>query len=223
MKKIRIGMMNIPRVGDTDNRNHKLYRDFGFMVENVTRKQIRDNDLDGFDLLHCPGGHHVVLNQIEIRNIRSFVRRGRGFVGICAGAHFIAHARLLNIRVKIVRASGIYNMRLIRKHPVIRGFRTVPRSPERGGCNPVPHTNLGRLMVDRGNGAFMLAGRGALAIATYDNDDEFAGIIVGSHGRGRVAAFSCHPQVTARYKGISTDRRAHLLLRNAALWCAHES
>ena len=117
-------------------------------------------------------------------------------------------------------------MRLIRRHPITRGFRLVPRSPERTGYNPVPHSDVGRIKVHRGNGAYMIAGRGVEVIATYDNDDEYAGIVAGQLGRGRVCGISCHPQTKAdasrelHYKNLETDPRLPKLIRNVVLWCA---
>ncbi len=220
MKRLCIGLLSLPRVRDTGDRTRLLYEGFGFSVTAVGRRRIEQGDLDGFDLLHCPGGHSVTLAPRGVSNLRRYVRGGGGFVGVCAGAHYIAEIGLLPLRLAIVRASGIYHVRVVARHPVTRGFARVPRSPERRGCNPVPHSSRGRVRLDRGNGAFMLAGRGVEILATYDNDDRYAAIVAGRYGAGRVVAFSCHPQTESSFKAQRTDPRAPLLLRNAALFCA---
>jgi len=231
-RAVKIGLMNIPYVGKTVGTTadiEGLYAGLGFEVHDISRADIEAGLFHDYDMLHCPGGHHVELGPKGIRNLKRYIREGHGFFGICMGSHFIADAKILPLKTKIIRAHGIYSMRLVKRHPITRGFRLVPRSPERAGCNPVPHTEVGRIKVHRGNGAYLLAGKGVDVIGTYDNDDEFAGVVAGSLGRGRVCGISCHPQTVAdaseglQYRDLKTDSRLPKLIKNVALWCAGRS
>jgi len=220
MCAIKIGMLSIPRLGNPEV-TRQLYANFGFEVFDLSRRDIGRGSFRNADILHCPGGHHVVLSQQAIVHLKNYIHVGHGVIGICAGAHFIAHAQLLEMDACIVRAEGIYSMRVVQKHPVVKGFRKVPRSPERKGLNPVPHSNIGRISIHRGNGGYLLPKDKSQIIATYDNDDKFAGIVAGLYGEGRVVAFSGHPYREVKYDdNLKTDPKVTTLLKNAALWCA---
>ena len=94
-KRVRIGLMNIPYVGKTVGTTRdieEIYTGFGFEVCDVTRENIEAGIFDGFDLLHCPGGHHVELSPSGVRNLKRYIRAGHGFFGICMGSHFIARS-----------------------------------------------------------------------------------------------------------------------------------
>jgi len=223
-RKIRIGMMNLPRVDDTGGKTTAMFRRLGFEVEELSRRDIEQDRFGAFDMLHCPGGHSVKLSERGVRNIKRYVRGGKGLMGICAGCHFIAHTKLLPIELMIVRAVGIYNVRLVKRHPLTRGFKLVPRSPERKGYNPVPHSDVGRLPMHRGNGGFIIARSGVDVVATYDNDDRYGAVVAGNHGKGRVVAISCHPQIEVDWSDLpgmnkKTDPRVRELLRNAVHFC----
>ncbi|MBN1670846.1 MAG: hypothetical protein JXR37_07430 [Kiritimatiellae bacterium] len=224
-RAVRIGMMELPRVDDTGGNTTAIFKDLGFVVETLSRQDIERDRFGEFDLLHCPGGHSVKLSDRGVGNIQRYLRGGKGLLGICAGCHFIAHAKLLDIDLLIVRAVGLYNVRLVKRHALTRGFKLVPRTPEKKGYNPVPHSDVGRMRMHRGNGGFIVARNGVDLVATYDNDDRFGAIAAGPYGRGRVVAISCHPQIEVdwrRVRGLHqrTDPRVARLLENAVRFCA---
>ena len=214
----RIAFFQGPRVSAHEE-IRRLYRRWGYRIVIVGARELEEDRLSDYAAMHMPGGHSVVLSEKQIRNLKRFVRRGGGFLGICNGAHFAARVGLLKMKdMLIVRGKGIYDMRVVARHPVTRGLRRVPRSPEKKAVDPVPHSPVGRIRMDRGNGAFMVVGKNVDALLTYDNDDKYAGVAAGHHGKGRVVIFSSHPQAdvktTKHLKGTDT-KKGRKLLRNA--------
>jgi glutamine amidotransferase-like uncharacterized protein len=63
----------------------------GIQVTRVTAEQIRSGALDGVDVLIHPGGSGGKqgnnLAEAGRERVRAFVRRGGGYIGICAGAY----------------------------------------------------------------------------------------------------------------------------------------
>ncbi len=222
MKKQRrkIGFYQGPRVS-TNKEVAKLFKKWGYDVVTITEKDLEQDKLKDFSAIYIPGGHSVILSERGIENLKKFVQQGGGFLGICSGAHFAARIKLLNLKdMLIVRGCGTYNMRIIKKHPVTKGLRIVPVSPEKKAVDPVSHTNIGRVKMYRNNGAYMVVGRNVDALVTYDNDDKYAGLVAGYYGKGKVVLFTCHPEVDIHLKGslskFNTDtKKALQLLKNA--------
>jgi glutamine amidotransferase-like uncharacterized protein len=80
----------------------------GFDVECVSAEEIREGVLDNFDVVIHPGGsgskQAAALGEDGRKQVRQFVKRGGGFIGICAGAylassHYPWSLDLLNARV----------------------------------------------------------------------------------------------------------------------------
>jgi glutamine amidotransferase-like uncharacterized protein len=63
----------------------------GVLIERVTARQIREGELKRFDVVVHPGGsggkQARQLGESGREAIRRFVRRGGGFIGVCAGAY----------------------------------------------------------------------------------------------------------------------------------------
>ncbi len=63
----------------------------GFEVASITAKEVRGGALDNFDVLIHPGGGASVqakaLGEEGRKRVREFVKRGGGYVGLCAGAY----------------------------------------------------------------------------------------------------------------------------------------
>jgi len=76
------GPKNLKRLLDDSSR---------FQCETVTPEGIRENVLEGFDLLIVPGGSASkqanLLEESGRDRVREFVRQGGGYMGICAGAY----------------------------------------------------------------------------------------------------------------------------------------
>ena len=80
----------------------------GFDVQWVSAEDIRGGALDDFDVVIHPGGsgskQAAALGEDGRKQVRQFVKRGGGFIGICAGAylasaHYPWSLDLLNARV----------------------------------------------------------------------------------------------------------------------------
>jgi glutamine amidotransferase-like uncharacterized protein len=79
-----------------------------FVVQNVTAKEIRSGALEKFDVIIHPGGsgsgQAKSLGEEGRSKVREFVKRGGGFVGVCAGAYLASaeypwSLKLLDARV----------------------------------------------------------------------------------------------------------------------------
>jgi glutamine amidotransferase-like uncharacterized protein len=77
--------------GDAEQVKTCLPTSKGFDVTLITAKEIGKADLDKFDVLIHPGGsgsgQAKALGDDGRERVRQFVRRGGGYVGICAGAY----------------------------------------------------------------------------------------------------------------------------------------
>ncbi len=70
----------------------KMFQWMGYRVELVKADYINRNGLNRFRILCVPGGNMYYYSQ-DIspqgkENIRSFIRNGGGYIGICGGAYF---------------------------------------------------------------------------------------------------------------------------------------
>ena len=167
------------------------------LFSTVNTKALEEEDLNTlYSSVIFPGGHSVQPSDKAVRNIFKFVENGGGFIGICAGLHFAAMSKIINIDLKIVRAKGTYDIRLLKKHPVTRGYQIVPGTlpAKKFGKYEYPYFPQGRIKILRGNGGFIKCGKGVEMIASYDNDDEWGAIVAGKRGKGRVILFSGHPE-----------------------------
>lgn len=162
----------------------------------VNDKTLTEENLPAlYSCIIFGGGHSVVIGPRACRNVLSFVEKGGGFLGICAGLHFAAKARLINIDLKIVRGAGYYEIRLLKRHPLTKGFDiVVAGADEKRGPFEYPYNPTGRMFVRRCNGGFIKCGQGVEMIASYDNDNEFGAIVAGKRGKGRVVLMSPHPE-----------------------------
>jgi hypothetical protein len=63
----------------------------GFYVERISAEDIRNGALDDFDVVIHPGGsgskQAAALGEEGRKQVRRFVKRGGGFIGICAGSY----------------------------------------------------------------------------------------------------------------------------------------
>ncbi|NQT16841.1 MAG: biofilm PGA synthesis protein PgaB, partial [Planctomycetes bacterium] len=91
-EEIRIAVYSDVGVGrSVGNLLSVLERADRLHVEKVTAEEVRNGALDGFAVLVHPGGsgskQGKQLGEEGREAVRSFVRRGGGFLGICAGAY----------------------------------------------------------------------------------------------------------------------------------------
>lgn len=102
-----------------------LKADDGFETTSVAPEQIRRGELADFDVLILPGGsgsgQSRALDEAGREAVKTFVREGGGYVGICAGAylatsHYSWSLHLLNAQVidtkHWARGNGIVRLNL---------------------------------------------------------------------------------------------------------------
>ncbi|HID17643.1 TPA: hypothetical protein EYP26_05055 [Candidatus Bathyarchaeota archaeon] len=167
----------------------------GVRYELVDERLIEEGGLGAFDLLVIPGGYTFrLLASLSGRaagNIRSFVQRGGGYVGICMGAY--AAPALGLVEAEALRFHGEKMVDIFisdPSHPVAKGFRGWVRMYYQNGPEFVPK-------------------RGERVVATFRSGR--AAILSAELGLGRIVLFSPHPE---RVKGTWG------LLRNAVEFCS---
>lgn len=189
-----------------------------FEVQRLGAKEIETGALDRFDVVLFPGGSSTrqgqTLGPVGRQRVQQFVRRGGGYVGICAGAYLATTESLRLIGAKPVthrwkRGRGIVTMELTEAGRKILGTnQTQFEVRYHNGpiltpvcCDSLPDYQplaVFRTEVAEGDAAkgVMIGSPAALA---------------GSCGKGRVLCFSPHPDQT---KGQED------LVRHAVRWTA---
>jgi putative intracellular protease/amidase len=187
----------------------------GIQVTRVTAEQIRSGALDGVDVLIHPGGSGGKqgnnLAEAGRERVRAFVRRGGGYIGICAGAYLATCDYTWSLH--------ILDAKVIDKQHWARGNDPVD----------VAISDEGRKLLAAPSGTCsilyfqgpLLAPAGNPELADYQAlgtfDGEVAkngapkGVMKGTtaiacapFGDGRVMCFSPHPEKTAGLEGFIT-------------------
>jgi glutamine amidotransferase-like uncharacterized protein len=184
-------------------------------VTRVTAEQIRSGALDQVDVLIHPGGSGGKqgnnLAEAGRERVRAFVRRGGGYIGICAGAYLATCDYTWSLH--ILDAKVIDKQHWARGNdPVNVAFsdegRTLLAAPS-ATCSILYFQ--GPLLAPAGNPD--LADYEALG--TYDGEvaknGAPTGVMKGTtaiarapFGEGRVICFSPHPEKTAGLEGMIT-------------------
>ncbi len=161
----------------------------------VGPEEIAAGRLAEFSALVLPGGHSIALDQAGVRAVKRFVAAGGGLIGICAGAQFIVRARMLAVKWKALRASGIFDMRVVARHAISRGYALAGKHPKGA---PWRYSSRGRVRIRYSNGGILRAGRGVDLVVSFDEEGDFGAVVAGRFGLGRVVAMSPHPESTPR-------------------------
>jgi putative intracellular protease/amidase len=180
----------------------------GFKTRRLSAQDIRDGQLDGFDVLVQPGGsgskQAAALGPEGRQKIRDFVERGNGYIGICAGAYLasadyewslgLLDAKVLD-RKHWARGNGDVEMRLTGNGQqalsapssvVTVYYGQGPLLAPAGKRNIPDYEELAVFETEIAeNGASPGVMRGTTAAAR------------GTFGKGRVFCFSPHPEKTA--------------------------
>lgn len=159
----------------------------------VTAEEIAAGGLKPYAAVIFPGGHSIRLSPRGVRRTVEFVEKGGGFIGICAGCQFAASIALVPVTHKIFRAAGIFDMRVVRKHPVTRGYRTSRRL---GSGRPWAYCATGRVRIRYCNGGMLEPGKGVSMLVSFDEEDRLGAVVTGRRGKGRVVLISPHPEST---------------------------
>jgi putative intracellular protease/amidase len=176
-------------------------------VQKITAEDVRSGVLDGFDVVIHPGGsgskQGKQLGEKGREAVRSFVRNGGGFIGLCAGAYLASADYPWSLHILDAKV-------LDRKHWA-RGTGTVQ----------VGLSDQGRkILRDDSRSVSIYYGQGPLLapaanpgipdfipLGTYETeiakDGAPSGVMVGTtaiaagqFGTGRVFCFSPHPEKT---------------------------
>jgi hypothetical protein len=162
---------------------------FGMIVAG----EIESGRLTDFAGVVFPGGHSIGLKEEGVAEVIRFVEAGGGFLGICAGCQFGMRIGILPVRWKPLRASGIFDMRVARRHPVTRGYELSPRW---NGETPWRYSQPSRVRMRYCNGGLLSAAPPAAVIVAFDEEDAFGAVVAGKRGRGNVVLISSHPEST---------------------------
>ena len=164
----------------------------------IAGREIAAGQLEDFGGIIFPGGHSIRLGPCALAKMREFVSAGGGFLGICAGAQFGAALGLIDVRHRVLRGSGIFDLRIIARHPVTACYEVAgPHRPVRRWT----YSNRGRVRMRYVNGGFYEAGRGARVLVSFDEEGLMGAIVAGCFGRGRVVLVTPHPESTPRPEG----------------------
>lgn len=192
-----------------------LTKSAGFDCRRVTPEDIRDGCLRDFDVLIMPGGsareQAMHLGERGQENIRAFVKKGGGYVGICAGSYLATPGYRWSL--------GLINARVVDRRHWARGT-----GPVRLKITPAGRKALDvgpeEVKVHYGQGPLLAPGtRRDLpayeALATYATGiakrGAPRGVMVGTtaiarttFGHGRVVCYSPHPEASGGPQGLIT-------------------
>jgi putative intracellular protease/amidase len=197
---------------------------FEFRFRTLEKDDLRTLKTGDVDVLLFPGGWYFFDNDPEIvASVRDFVSSGGGYVGICCGAINAMKLGLLDTDMINMDGMGPCTVEPVDgEHPVLKDVAKKSDKSWR------PYDKIQML---RYNGWPMLLKAGAHMIAAYDADKKVAAIACAEYGKGRVVAFSPHPEGATCEPGIFRDRDelplvydgikmgTARMLDNALRWC----
>lgn len=218
---LAVGMFSAAGVsGKGPGRLEALLKD-GFVVRRFGARDVRDGVLKQFDVLVFPGGsgskQATSLGKFGREQVRNFVRKGGGYVGICAGGYLAANNYEWSL--------DILDADVIDRKHWARGRGTVQLAWARDAGKVVGAPSTGSVLY--ANGPIYAPGNDPElgdfdVLATYRSEINKNGapegvmldtpaIVRGSFGQGHVVCSSPHPEQT---KGLEDVVRR--LVRAAA-------
>jgi len=175
----------------------------------VDEQDIKGSGLEDCSSLIIPGGYTAqcvdALGEEGFQQIREFVARGGGYIGICAGAYIAAR------KVEVPgRPPGLGIIEIENDRKAGQGLRTITIiQPE----HPVVKGYTGEVDIWYQNGPMMKAGEDVETLAVYEKGA--AAIVCATYGQGRVVIFSPHPEGSLE-GGVDPEKAGTLrLLENA--------
>lgn len=205
----------------------------GFSIDTVSTEDIRGGGLDSAAVAVFPGGFGYFLDKTLSERIRDFVRRGGGFVGFCAGAFLPlrdscgakgAGLGMLDATYCHFREKGLALVDINGRDPVAKGVVSSTKTPVYALYKRPAKARRHNIYVSilRGNGPLMLAAGKTRVVGYYDGSEPYAAIVRGLYGKGRIVAFSAHPEVCMESARMASDADAvecTKLVKNAMLYC----
>lgn len=196
-----------------------------FTFRRVKGIEIREGALDEADVLIQPGGsgskQAEALGEAGREKVRDFVRRGGGYVGVCAGAYLATTDYTWSL--------GILDAKVIDREHWARGFGPVDVKLSKSGCGFFARPS-GSVSIYYHQGPLLAPG-GRDDVPDYEPLGTFAteiakkgaptGVMIGTtafaqgeYGKGRVLCFSPHPEKT---DGLDE------FIRTATKWAGRKS
>ncbi len=178
-----------------------MFQWMGHSTTRVYAEDVNDGLLDGFDLIYFPGGNTEPymdnITETGLDNIRSFVRKGGGYIGTCAGAFYACEVNSWRGFEYSDRLLGIYPGRADGPIDDIYPY------PEHGMCQVNYVEPRHPISVDMGESEWIYywwgpyftpnSGNKTTTIATYDITGEPA-LASCYYGEGRVFITGPHPE-----------------------------
>lgn len=222
------------RLRHPDNPTGAVIRGNGFPLRFISTDEIRAGGLADHDVAIFPGGFGYFPDAAVAEHIRTFVRNGGGFIGICAGAFLPlrdscgikgACLGMLDADYVHFRERGLADMALNPGDPVAQGIEASTRTPVYALYRKHPRTrrHTVHVSVERCNGPLIRAYGKTRVVAYYDGSEPYAAIVRGTFGKGRIVVFSAHPDgyaETVRMSTLNDGIQCFKLIKNAILYCA---
>jgi glutamine amidotransferase-like uncharacterized protein len=215
----------------------QMFQWMGYITERVGAQDIKNGALDNFRLLCVPGGNMYSyaedLSSVGVENIRSFVRVGGGYLGICGGAYFAGQ--------KVVWRENQLPMLSLEFFPgTAQGpFDEIAPYPDLGMClvkimdtpHPITQSEPDSAWILYYWGPALLPDEGAdvTILGRYEIINQPA-LIALNYGLGRVFLIGTHPEIEedSDRDGVTVadeldDRGSDWdLMRKATRWCLKE-
>ena len=166
----------------------------------ITAEEIGSGGLDKFKAVVFPGGGGIALDKEQNEMVLSYIKKGGGMVGVCAGAQYGYAKKILSVEHKIFRATGIFDMRIIKKHPVTKGYVVAPKSKSREKWRYSPE---GRVRIRYCNGGLFIVKGKAEMLVSFDEENMYGAVVAGKYGKGKVVLITPHPESTPPVSGYN--------------------
>lgn len=199
---------NLPPIFDVDTR---------FEMTPVYGQQIREGILDNFDIFLLPGGmapeEAESMQPAGVQKLKEFVKSGKCYIGICAGAYFPIEQRMMdNVQLKTRNwmRGGVY----LKIEPTELGvkifgekFRGLQTCRYNNG--PITYINVNPLLAPVQNMCWFRS-EIASSGAAPGNQINSPAILLTTYGKGTIITISPHPETTPELYGIVLGCLHHL-------------
>jgi glutamine amidotransferase-like uncharacterized protein len=187
-----------------------------FEVENVTAKEIRAGALEKFNVIIHPGGsgsgQAKSLGEEGRETVRAFVKRGGGYVGVCAGVYLAS--------AEYPWALKLLDARVVDDEHWARGTGDVKLQITEAGRNALSREQASPTVYYENGPLLGPAKNNEIpdfeSLATFESEirknDAPKGVMLGTtaiargtFGKGRVVCFSPHPERSRGCEAFLTE------------------
>lgn len=204
-KQLKVAVFEEGVSTDSMNSCVNILLDHGIEAKRINGASIRNDGLQGYDVLVFPGGgggdQARALGSTGCAKVEEFVKNGGGVIGICAGGYLIAKGystetswlELIDVEILDVdnwaRGSGNVKVKVETDHPILKGYEGTLTARYVNGPlltepSPLPYQILMTFAgaVNQTPAGQRMTGTPALVVAGY--------------GKGRCVWISFHPELT---------------------------